>query len=396
MLVLLTRAFAEDIPAGAQVVVAHGAPIYDLHGEQPSVPLSPKGWSAVVEKDLGERLDVRMLTVGCVAPLDVAMQLSDVHFLVDEKSLLPLLQEDLHGKTKEGLVWSVGKGTPVLREKDGTLALPFEGVEILVPAEGALQGRYLPKDTPFGHFLESGRLGKIEPISGIVADFMGQPLAHERGIWVNEGPDGFAIWTGDCAQLPILPPRPVCWSDALVGIGELGSRVRTFAVPVTLADGTPMGEVPWLDNFTEPVTVYGDHSCMVYHFRDQKGKEGPTMNLCLPTRAVEAKVDDPVNMVVLGALDKEKIDAGVRRNMSSLRRCYAQGLKSNPTLAGRVVIKFTIAADGSVSQAAVKSSSMNHPETENCMVAAVRTFHFPEPTGGGVVIVSYPFSFSPG
>lgn len=98
--------------------------------------------------------------------------------------------------------------------------------------------------------------------------------------------------------------------------------------------------------------------------------------------------------IILGALDKSLIDAVIRRNMSQIRYCYQRELTKNPSLKGKIIVKFTIAADGSVSKAGIKSSSMGSPAVESCITGRFKRFKFPEPKGGGVVIVSYPFIFS--
>ena len=100
--------------------------------------------------------------------------------------------------------------------------------------------------------------------------------------------------------------------------------------------------------------------------------------------------------IILGALDKSLIDAVIKRHMNQIRYCYQRELTKNPSLGGKVVIKFVIAKDGTVSKASVKSSSMGSKAVESCISGRFMRFKFPEPKGGGIVIVSYPFIFSPG
>lgn len=98
--------------------------------------------------------------------------------------------------------------------------------------------------------------------------------------------------------------------------------------------------------------------------------------------------------IILGALDKSLIDEVIKRNMSQIRYCYQRELTKNPNLKGKIVVKFTIAADGSVSKASIDSSSMGSEPVESCITGRFLRFKFPEPKGGGVVIVKYPFIFS--
>ena len=100
--------------------------------------------------------------------------------------------------------------------------------------------------------------------------------------------------------------------------------------------------------------------------------------------------------VVLGALDKSVIDAVIKRHTNIVRACYTEGLKENKALGGKVTLKFTIAADGSVAKAEVKTSTLSAPAVELCMAQAFRRMTFPPPKGDGIVIVTYPFVFSPG
>lgn len=100
--------------------------------------------------------------------------------------------------------------------------------------------------------------------------------------------------------------------------------------------------------------------------------------------------------IILGALDKSLIDAVIKRNMARIRYCYQRELTKNPSLGGKITVKFVIAKDGTVSSATTKSSTMNNPAVESCINSQFMKFQFPEPKGGGIVIVSYPFIFSPG
>jgi hypothetical protein len=100
--------------------------------------------------------------------------------------------------------------------------------------------------------------------------------------------------------------------------------------------------------------------------------------------------------IILGALDRSLIDEVIKRNMNQIRYCYQRELTKNPALGGKIVIKFTIAKDGTVSAASTKTTTMNNASVEGCIVGRFLRMQFPQPKGGGIVIVSYPFIFSPG
>jgi len=98
---------------------------------------------------------------------------------------------------------------------------------------------------------------------------------------------------------------------------------------------------------------------------------------------------------VRGSLDKEIIRRIVRRHINEVRYCYDQALAAHPSLEGRVVTQFTIAPTGRVLASVLASSTLGAPAVERCVVEAVHRWEFPEPKGGGLVIVSYPFQFAP-
>ncbi len=100
--------------------------------------------------------------------------------------------------------------------------------------------------------------------------------------------------------------------------------------------------------------------------------------------------------IILGALDRSLIDEVIKRHMNQIKYCYQRELVKNNSLGGKIVIKFTIAKDGSVSSAQTKTTSMNNSAVEKCIESKFMKMQFPQPKGGGVVVVSYPFLFSPG
>lgn len=101
-------------------------------------------------------------------------------------------------------------------------------------------------------------------------------------------------------------------------------------------------------------------------------------------------------IITIGGLPASEIDKVVKRRLASIRYCYQRELQKNPALGGKVSVKFTIAGDGSVSSAATASSTLGNSAAEACMSAEFLKMTFPAPKGGGVVIVKYPFMFTPG
>ena len=96
-----------------------------------------------------------------------------------------------------------------------------------------------------------------------------------------------------------------------------------------------------------------------------------------------------------GSVDKEIIRRIIRRHINEAKWCYEQELAKKPDLAGRIMVQFTIAASGQVIASVLQNSTMQNDRVESCTVEAVRRWQFPKPIGGGIVIVSYPFVFTP-
>lgn len=96
---------------------------------------------------------------------------------------------------------------------------------------------------------------------------------------------------------------------------------------------------------------------------------------------------------VMGSLDKELIRKVIHANRGQIRFCYESQLNRFPKLEGKVAIKFVISPSGSVASSSVAQSTVGNAELETCVAGRVRTWMFPKPKGGGVVIVTYPFIF---
>jgi TonB family protein len=97
--------------------------------------------------------------------------------------------------------------------------------------------------------------------------------------------------------------------------------------------------------------------------------------------------------MVKGSLSKEPIRRIIRRQINAFRGCYERELQSNPNLAGKVVVKFIIDGSGKVTNAAIAESTLNNEKVEQCLLKAIRRLTFPQPPGGEVIVVTYPFTF---
>ena len=96
-----------------------------------------------------------------------------------------------------------------------------------------------------------------------------------------------------------------------------------------------------------------------------------------------------------GLLAPEIIQGIVRQHYDRFRRCYEDGLRSNPDLRGGVKVRFIIGRDGAVSNAARHADSdLPDPAVVQCIVSEFCGISFPKPEGG-IVKAVYPMVFEP-
>jgi tetratricopeptide (TPR) repeat protein len=98
---------------------------------------------------------------------------------------------------------------------------------------------------------------------------------------------------------------------------------------------------------------------------------------------------------VSGRIAPEMIQRVVRQKFGAMRACYEAGLARNPTLAGRVSIKFIVDRTGHVAQADMNGSSLLDAQVNACIVREFRGLQFPAPEGGNITVM-YPLTFSNG
>lgn len=108
-------------------------------------------------------------------------------------------------------------------------------------------------------------------------------------------------------------------------------------------------------------------------------------------RGIDIAVGRPI---VVGTLSMDIIRRVIHGHRDQIRYCYARELTRQPDLSGKLTVKFTISTAGYVQQAAVSANALHHAALERCILQKVRSWKFPEPRGG-IVIVNYPFILRP-
>lgn len=116
---------------------------------------------------------------------------------------------------------------------------------------------------------------------------------------------------------------------------------------------------------------------------------GPRQGTHTPTAP---RVRDSI-ATISGHVRPEIIQRVVRQNFGRFRFCYEAGLRANPSLEGRVVVKFVIDRTGAVSFSGEAGSDLADAHVVQCVVRAFADLAFPSPEGGLVTVV-YPIVFS--
>jgi TonB family protein len=80
--------------------------------------------------------------------------------------------------------------------------------------------------------------------------------------------------------------------------------------------------------------------------------------------------------------------------MGLIKACYENALKRNPTLKGKIGIRFTILETGGLSDIQAAQNSLGSPEVAACIMNTMRTWRT-QFRPSGPVTVEYPFVFAP-
>ena len=98
-------------------------------------------------------------------------------------------------------------------------------------------------------------------------------------------------------------------------------------------------------------------------------------------------------VTVMGAIANEAVEAAIDTRMDEINGCYQTAREQNPKLRGKVLLKFTIDAEGKVASSKIRSTSLRHDLTEKCIKDLVASMTFPKLQSGRLAIVNYPFAF---
>ncbi|RLC44747.1 MAG: hypothetical protein DRH44_01295, partial [Candidatus Coatesbacteria bacterium] len=108
------------------------------------------------------------------------------------------------------------------------------------------------------------------------------------------------------------------------------------------------------------------------------------------------KITGPSGITGAGAGSGQRSSAIIRSvveaHRSGIEYTYKKYLKRDPTLEGKIVVRFTISPSGQVSSVEIISSTMGLPAIEKDIINLIYNWRFP-PIPEGDVTVIYPFIF---
>ncbi len=116
---------------------------------------------------------------------------------------------------------------------------------------------------------------------------------------------------------------------------------------------------------------------------------GEKGNTVIRGRVSEASPD-----IESGQVDREKLMAYVRQRRSAIVNCYEKELKRNPSLKGKVVVRFSITPAGRTSEIEIEENTLGNEAVSSCIRTVIRGWVFPfKPEGD--TSVAFPFVFAP-
>jgi TonB family protein len=92
-------------------------------------------------------------------------------------------------------------------------------------------------------------------------------------------------------------------------------------------------------------------------------------------------------------VDREALARYIKARLTAIRGCYEKELKRNPTLKGKVVVRFNITPAGRAGDIRIEENSVGSSEVGECIASLMRSWVFPFKPPDEVA-VQYPFLFT--
>ena len=168
-------------------------------------------------------------------------------------------------------------------------------------------------------------------------------------------------------------------------VDDIG-RQKTLAKATTLP--RPQGSTKKLDATVTEASKGLDARAMQYELGQMQLEDRQT------ARIDSAALDSQSERAGGDGRSMEEIELIMDRNKGKLNALYNRALRRNPVLAGKFVIRMTIAPSGQVTACEIVSSELGEADLEKKLVTSVLLIQFP-PADVSVTAVQYPIEFYP-
>jgi hypothetical protein len=194
--------------------------------------------------------------------------------------------------------------------------------------------------------------------------------------------------------IPLLTARGPDGSSAITDVLSSGGIDRSLDEALRNVGGVGIASTDSLHGLHGPGTGTG-HVATPSDLRPTgrivgAGPTGPVAERDVSSRL---EVDRPV--IEGGHADLESITREIRARRKAIAACYERALKQKPTLAGKLVIRFSITAAGTISAVDVDEDTLGAPEVGACIRGLVLRWRFAPPAEAPVEL-SFPFVFQAG
>jgi hypothetical protein len=95
----------------------------------------------------------------------------------------------------------------------------------------------------------------------------------------------------------------------------------------------------------------------------------------------------------VGVYDSVDIEQTIAGHMEEVRGCYRHAGRAQKYVAGKVTLRFIVAADGQTNDVLVIATDLGNFDVERCLVAVGRRIKFPPPNGNKGTTFEYPVEF---
>ncbi len=103
--------------------------------------------------------------------------------------------------------------------------------------------------------------------------------------------------------------------------------------------------------------------------------------------------DDNKGSIYGGSIAPVEVKKAMQEQKAVFRACYHALLEKNKKASGKVVLRFTVAEDGTVEEAVIMNATTLPTETAQCIADIVLKMQFAKPVGGKARI-TYPWEFT--